>query len=168
MRDSDSKEPIFGETRLLKYADSLYLAGTGFAAFGLWSVAKTLFYYWWNYANSASNDYTIVGGILVTIFLIIDLVLRLYVCKSAHLESHALFDSSDSRRPRVLYLVLAGISVLEVFLTLPMVIDDFFSAKIDIFDASTTWIIELTHTYIVLQLIVSAIQIWRYRKWQES
>ncbi len=171
METHNSKSNQPSAAQVTRVADILFLSGTGFVAFGIWSIAKSLFYFWMDgdyfqgLYDTASELQLI--RIVLSIILLIDLLLRVYVARGARKESAALMDASNNRKPRILYLVVAGIITIGYLASLPLEVNAFLQNDADLFDVIPALIVELTCIYIAFQLFSSAILTLRYRKLRE-
>lgn len=168
METLNSKPNQPDAAQLSRVADILTLSGTGFAAFGIWSIIKGLIYYWTNPGYFEGLDNPDLLRIFFSIFLIISLALRVYVARCARKESAALLDPSDNKKPRILYLIIAGIITFGYFASLPLEIYSFVQSDAGLFDIVPSIIVELTCIYMAFQLFSSAIHTLRYRKLREQ
>ena len=169
------------QAKLRKYEHTLAISGVGVMAFGIWSVIKAAIYYilvpvkevgraFYDMTmlpdeaavfSDKSYGYLAISGIML--FLLIDLLLRLYIGRAAFQDGRKI------RRRRITY-VIAAMFVTVGAIASPIL--EFFAFGSDtasewnqmVDTGSVSVIIELTSLLVLIELIVSAIMVRKLRK----
>ena len=154
------------QVQLRKSQDTLKIAGQGVIAFGLWSTAKSVLYSMlqWNSITEEmtmdaeySRAFAVIAYIIVmAIILGIDIMIRLYIGRSAVSESRG---KKKSSAYIVLALTLSALSL--TLLIIATLISDKAASPVDY---AKSIVVEATSVFTSLELCTSAIRIRKLRK----
>ena len=151
------------DLRRRKDENTLVVIGGGVICFGVWSIIKTIlhmiynraeFFGGWNDLERAERIFSIVFTILV---LLMDLLIRVYVGRSAQAEGRG-------QKKGSLYLVLAALLSLISVASLAFLIGYSDLADVSLPDSIISVVVELTAVITQVEMIVAAICVRRERK----
>jgi len=150
------------EVKIRKCESTLRISGIGIVILGLWSLARAILYF----AFSFSYYETILGStiegmdrigleVFLIIILILDILFRLYIGRSAMLEA-------KGKKSGIVYVIFAFIIVA---FSVYSIVDGIISPKILVNSIANVFL-DTTSLIITIDLISSAIRIKKYRKMQ--
>ena len=154
---------------LRKHQDTLRIAGTGVAAFGTWSVVRSVVYFVTGVREIQSSfpgrvaDHMTATVLYVLLFTLLsfDLGLRFYVGLCARAEA-------KGRREGVMYLVVTGILIASYVYSIPQDVIVFMRGRNGVLDTVASLLIDLTSLITLAMLLASALRVKRlYRAAEE-
>lgn len=167
------------DAKLRKYENTLVISGAAVVTFGLWSIVKAVLYFIMvspeglvkniksdelaqlQFGDLSENT---VGYLLIAVILfllVLDLLLRLYIGRSA------VADGRHLRKKRITYVVMAFLVAAGLVSSL---VTRFFRTEqdtiwVDSFEtASVSTIVDLTSLLALIEMIIAAIMVRRLRK----
>ncbi len=158
------------ETELRRRRSELLTLGFGIIAFGVWSVLKTYLYTWVDplvqnvdVEEQYKTAATILGYVMITIVLAMDLGLRLYVGMSARAEG---LGKKKGRAYIVVASLMLLVSVLLWFASLGYIQT---RAEDDsLMDYIVSMVVDLTSIAILARLVYNAVKVRQLRRQLEG
>ena len=169
------------EIKLRKYEHSMVVSGGGVIIFGVWSVVKAILFFIVSPAEQfqsiysdedaqelydigfSNTDASLFIFVAILIILIVDLLLRFYVGRSAILVGRRM------RKKEIMYIVIAiflGLVLFAGFFARILFAQDYIAGV-----KTTAWstgnvssIVDLTSLLALIELIVSSFKVRRLRK----
>ena len=168
------------ETKLRKYEHLLAISGAGVIAFGIWSVVKAAIYFLLvpleridtlfseqdladlQSAGASNKAAGIITIVVILAMLLVDLLLRYYVGRSAVLEGRRI------RKKRITYVVVAAFIGFFLLLSIVMRFYSYLGeqevTKTALDTASVSIVVDITSLLATIEMIVAAIMVRRLRK----
>ena len=154
------------EAKIRKNQSKLICSGAAVIAFGLWSIVRvflmrfmdpiSLEQFWDAPDNIPQEDFYFLIFVVLLVFLVIDLLLRLYIGLSAIREG-------KGKRKRIVYVVVAFLYGLLSAVSDPQYFIETAESEITLTGVAMT-VVDLTSCIAMFEIVVSSVRLRRLQK----